>query len=283
MLDYCELQNFRPLIVTPSHNYSVFLNYLVSVLDFVNESRDQRMALDFHFMGGESLITRARNGAVALFMSNENWTHLVWIDADIGFRPRAIFRLLLSGYDVAAGIYPLKIEMWPDQGVPAGLTRNQFINMYARYPVNTGYVDDDVIQIEVLDDGFMKLREAPTGLMCIKRDVFKKLIDAYPDLKYTTNSIGATPGEHYYRFFDTSIDPLTNRYLSEDYTFCRLWERLGGAIYVDAASNLTHHGFKTYTGDYPATMRLNLGNAVGVPGGRPIHASGLNNLEKNMG
>lgn len=282
MLDYAHLRNFRPLVVTPSHNHSVFINYLVSVIDLVNEARDNGMHVDYHFMGGESLVTRARNGAVAHFMENETWTHLIWVDADIGFRPRALFRLLLSGYDVAAGIYPLKVDLWPEQGPPAGMSHNQFINTFARYPVNTGHVGDEVVNIEVLEDGFMKLREAPTGLMCIKRQVFETMIEAYPDLKYTPDSISQSHGQHYYRFFDTSIDPQTRRYLSEDYTFCRYWERLGGSIHVDATSNLTHHGFKTYTGDYPATMRLNLGSAVGVPGGKPIHATGLNNLEKNM-
>jgi len=280
MLDTSHLRQFKPLVITPSHNYSVFQNYLVSTIDLINEAHVNGLNIDFHFLGGESLVTRARNTAVAVFLGNDAWTHLVWIDADIGFRPSAVFRLLLSGYDVSAGIYPLKVEKWPDE-FPAGLTRNQFVNTFARYPVNTGHGDEDVVHIEVLEDGFMKVREAPTGLMCIKRDVFFKLMDAYPELKYTPDSIGSDPNGRYYRFFDTSVDAQTNRYLSEDYSFCRLWERLGGSIYVDAVSNLTHHGFKTYTGDYPATMRLNLRNAVGIAPGTSIHADGLNNLERN--
>ncbi len=189
-------------------------------------------------------MTRARNGAVAVFLENETWTHLIWIDADIGFHPRAVHRLLLSDYDISAGIYPLKIELWPENGPPVGMSRNQFVNTYARYPVNTGFAGEDMVTIEVLDDGFMKLREAPTGLMCIKRQVFVEMMKAYPELKYTPDSIGVDANKHYYRFFDTSVDPETNRYLSEDYTFCRLWEKLGGSIYVDATSNLTHQGFQ---------------------------------------
>ena len=33
-------------------------------------------------------------------------------------------------------------------------------------------------------DGFMQVREAPTGFMCIKRGVFDRLIAAYPELRY---------------------------------------------------------------------------------------------------
>ncbi len=189
MLDYSHLKHFRPVVMTPSHNQSVFLNYLVSVIDLVNASRDHDMTIDFYHIGGESLVTRARNGAVAVFLENQAWTHLIWIDADIGFHPRAVHRLLLSDYDISAGIYPLKIELWPENGPPVGMSRNQFVNTYARYPVNTGFGAEDIVTIEVLDDGFMKLREAPTGLMCIKRRVFVEMMKAYPELKYTPDSI----------------------------------------------------------------------------------------------
>ena len=72
---------------------------------------------------GESLITRARNNCVATFLENKEWTHLFWIDSDIGFSAEAFYRLLLADKDVAAGIYPLKRENWPDEGVPAGTTQ----------------------------------------------------------------------------------------------------------------------------------------------------------------
>jgi hypothetical protein len=38
----------------------------------------------------------------------------------------------------------------------------------------------------------------------------------------------------HYRFFDVMVDPESRRYLSEDYGFCRLWEKIGGETYVDA-------------------------------------------------
>ena len=43
---------------------------------------------------GESLITRARNNCVATFLENKEWTHLFWIDSDIGFSAEAFYRLL---------------------------------------------------------------------------------------------------------------------------------------------------------------------------------------------
>ncbi|HEX3939396.1 MAG TPA: hypothetical protein VHX43_17980, partial [Xanthobacteraceae bacterium] len=145
------------------------------------------MACDFHFRPGDSLVTRVRNDCVAFFLSQPQYTHLFWIDADIGFSPQAAFRLLLCDHDVAASVYPLKREDWPAEGVPAGTTRQKFEELYARFTVNAGRVGETEVDIAVDKDGFIKVREAPTGFMCIKRDVFDRLIACYPSwLMYRT-------------------------------------------------------------------------------------------------
>ena len=129
----------------------------------------------------------------------------------------------------------------------------------------------------------MKVREAPTGFMCIKRRVFDRLIAAYPELRYTPDwpEGNVQGGGVHYRFFDVMVDPETRRYLSEDYGFCRLWEKIGGEMYVDANSNLTHSGERLYTGDFGATLRSALPTAVGAPKGQRIQVTGLSNLKPN--
>jgi hypothetical protein len=65
------------------------------------------------------------------------------------------------------------------------------------------------------------------------------------------------------------------RYLSEDYGFYRLWEKIGGEVYVDAKSNLSHQGERLYTGDFGATLRTSLPVAVGAPTGQRMRIIGL--------
>ena len=60
--------------------------------------------------------------------------------------------------------------------------------------------------------------------------------------------------EHYtsewnYAFFDTMIEPETKRYLSEDYAFCRLWQKIGGKVYADIVSGLNHYGTYAFKGN----------------------------------
>ncbi len=282
MLETSALRKLRPLVTTPCFGGTVFVNYFLAAIRLQNACHEIGMPIDFFFRQGDSLVTRARNDCVAYFLVNPQYTHLFWIDSDIGYSPEAAFRLLLADRDVVAGIYPLKRKEWPANGVPAGTTRQRFEELYARYTVNTGRLGENV-SLVVDANGFMKVREAPTGFMCIKRGVFERLVAAYPQLRYVPDwPEGSVPsGGVHYRFFDVMVDPETGRYLSEDYGFCRLWEKIGGEIYVDANSNLSHTGQRVYTGDFGATLRHALPVAVGAPKGQRIEVTELNNLKPN--
>jgi len=142
-------------------------------------------------------------------------THLMFVDADIGFEPRAVFRLYQSGYDLVAGAYPLKCEG-------------------PKFPVDYSTLVD-------VGNGFARTHMVTTGFMCIARRVFEDIEKARPDLRYKTYE-----GESRVAFFDTEI--RDGEYLSEDYAFCRLWESVGGEVYLDTTANLTHQGQKLYTG-----------------------------------
>ncbi|MCR6479220.1 hypothetical protein NU688_23890 [Variovorax sp. ZS18.2.2] len=283
MLDPSELRQFFPVVVSPSHDGKYFQNYVTSLLNFAIEAERTGMRMQVLFHQGESLVTRARNNCVAQFLANPNWTHLFWIDADIGFSAQAAFRLLLSGYDIAAGVYPLKRENWPAEGVPAGTTQQQFEATFTRYTVNAKASEiTSQVELEVQPDGFMKMTEAPTGFMVIKRAVFERLIASYPELNYVPDSIGETDQGLHYRFFDVMVDPETRRYLSEDYGFCRLWSGLGESVYIDANSNLSHQGAKMYRGDFANSLVTSLAHAVGGPAGAPMVLKGREYLQPNL-
>jgi hypothetical protein len=282
MLEPSALQRFFPVVVTPSHDGKFFQNYVMSMMNFAIEAERAGMRMQVLFHQGESLVTRARNNCVAQFLANPEWTHLFWIDADIGFSPQAAFRLLLSDYDIAAGVYPLKREDWPEEGVAAGTTRAQFDATFTRYTVNASASEaSGKVELEVQPDGFMKMTEAPTGFMAIKRGVFERLMASYPELNYVPDSIGEADRGLHYRFFDVMVDPVTRRYLSEDYGFCRLWSGLGESIHIDANSNLTHQGAKLYRGDFATSLLTSLPHAVGGPAGVSMELTGTQYLRPN--
>ena len=166
--------------------------------------------------------------------------------------------------------------------MPHGTTRASFEALYQRYTVNTGRPGETSVELVVDSDGFMEVREAPTGFMCIKRSVFDRLIAAYPELQYVPDwPKGTYPeGGVHYRFFDVMVDPESRRYLSEDYGFCRIWEKIGGKVYADATSDLSHQGERLYTGDFGLSLATALPSAVGAPEGQRMSISGLEHLKR---
>jgi hypothetical protein len=283
MLERSALKSFYPLVATPCYGGALFYTYVIGLINFIGAARSAEMPIDFFFRAGDSLVTRARNDCVAHFLANPIFTHLFWIDGDIGFAPEAAMRLLLSDRDVVAGVYPLKREEWPAEGVPEGTTRKRFDDLYSRYPVNTDEISGSMVELAVDQDGFMRVSDAPTGFMVIKRRVFDLLIDKYPDYRYKPDwPEGNVPeGGFHYRFFDTMIDPITRRLLSEDYAFCRLLQHVGQEIYVDANSSLTHMGQRLYTGSFGATLKSAPTKAIGATKGARIVVKGINNIKDN--
>ncbi len=160
MLPESALAEMYPVIMTPSHDGKYFHNYTLSLLNIVHTNASLGLPLQVMMQRGESLITRARNNCVAKFLENKEWTHLFWIDSDIGFSPDSFYRLLLADKDVVAGVYPLKRENWPQAGLPAGMTQADFERMYTSYTVNTNDKNENgEIVLKVDEEGELRLRQ----------------------------------------------------------------------------------------------------------------------------
>jgi hypothetical protein len=249
----------KPLFMTPCYGGLVAANFANSLLALNNGMHESGMHGVVHIASGESLITRARNEAVARFLLDPTLTHLFWIDADIGFTTDQAYRLLLADRDVVAGVYPIKRFDWPEQ-LPAGLTRETFAQRYLRYPVNA----HDGVSSAIDGDGFLEVSEAPTGFMCIRRSVIEAMVARLPELRYVPDGPPDSPlRDHSYRFFDVMVEPETGRYLSEDYAFCRRWRDIGGRVFVDTRSKLSHQGIYTWNGDFGASLALSPKTAIG--------------------
>lgn len=244
-----NFQNVHVAIATPCYGGQVFQNYLMSLIGLINDAHKSGLRLSFMIRGGDSLIPRTRNSIVAEFLAMDSFTHLLWIDADIGFSVEQIYRLIQVDRDVVAGIYPLKKIMWPAEGVPEGTTEQSFQANYAGFPFNP--VGGGTTHID--EYGFCEVLDAPTGLMLIKKEVLHKMVRAYPGLQYVADEM---PGledlkdkiaNYHYRFFDVMTEE-NGRYLSEDYAFCRRWQNIGGKVYADVQSDLSHQGGHLYRG-----------------------------------
>jgi hypothetical protein len=180
-------------------------------------------------MTNESLISRARNTLTAKFLHTKESTHLMFIDADIGWEPWHLLVMLDAQKDVIGGLYPMKSlpVKWCVNGIPG--------------------------QVEEPGTNLVEVTKTGTGFLLIKRDVFEKL-NAHPATKPFNNDIGlpAELNPYMKTYFDTAV--RENRYYSEDWTFCENWRDIGGQVWVDKRILLRHVG--TYTFDYATHEQL---------------------------
>ena len=228
-------------------------DYFHSILDLQNFCRQEEIGLNVQTLGQESLVTRARNTLVANFLDNESFTHLLFIDADIGFDAKSLKRFLEYDKDVMCAPYPMKLISW--DMIPKLIEeKKDYRNLCHPYVLN--FSNKGEINVE---KGFAEVLDAATGFMLIKRECLLKMKEEYPDLRYKTDQIinnKEFESENTYLFFDTMKDD-DERYLSEDYAFSRRWQKIGGKIYADIGSKITHFGSYRYTGqlwkhfDYP--------------------------------
>jgi hypothetical protein len=234
------------LLATPCFGGLVHNAYMLSVCKLMHCAARENFILDLAFLGNDALITRSRSILVAKFLNTPRATHLLFVDADIAFEPEQFIRMLRFDKDFVAAFYPLKAIDW--DSIPKRALRGENLNAAGLSYVGT-LLDPPERRVE---DDFATAKYAGTGFQLIKRGVFERLIAAHPELRFKsmhTLDRGVRRGENLYALFDCQIDPESGEYLSEDYAFCRRWRALGGDIWLDLRSKLTHIGSDYFRGD----------------------------------
>jgi glycosyltransferase involved in cell wall biosynthesis len=185
----------------------------------------------------DSLINRARNAAVAMFLTEANATHILFIDADIEFAPEDVIKLFLAEKDVVGAAYPQK---WCDF-TKYDATKRAPLELCTKMSVHLVETTGAVVRASYVT----------TGFLLITREVFERLIRAFPDRKYENDIDGymSANQDMFYDFFCISIHPHTKRLESEDYGFSRLWTSIGGDIFIVPDVSLKHHGWFAYPGN----------------------------------
>ena len=226
-----------------------------SVADLSALCTQYGIQLQLYFLFNESLITRARNYCADEFMRS-GATHLMFIDSDIGFNPNDVIALLAiqdeaSPYDVIGGPYPKKCISWEkiklavDKGVADDNPNNleKYVGDYVFNPKSG--------QAQIPIGEPVEVSEIGTGFMMIRRRTFEKYSEAFPELSYKPDHVRT---EHFdgsreiMAYFDCIIDPVSKRYLSEDYMFCYNVQKMGGQVWFCPWMQLQHVGTYIFGG-----------------------------------
>ena len=215
-------------IGTPAYNSMVHTDYMHSLISYY----ENKLPFAVMTIGNESLITRGRNSVISYFHTTVNFSHLLYLDADIWLHAEGLVRLLHHNKDVIGVPVPLK-----------GFNKQTGQPVY-----NTG----QVLGEEELEDGskLLKTDKVGTAVFMLSRDAVNELVDYAKKNgdKYKPNphTRGDTqPDITMYDVFQTGV--FDGEYLSEDYYVCRILRELGFDIFVDPSIQVKHNGMFVFT------------------------------------
>lgn len=237
-------------VATPCYGCMMSTAFLIGLLQLKTECLKRGIAVTVDFMGNESLVQRARNIFAARFLKRTAATHLLFIDADIGFKPEAVFRLLEADKDIATAVYPKKSYNW-------GAVQAKLRDTKTTEPPFMAGLDYNINidpKSATLENGFVRVLDAATGFMLIKRQVLETMRDRYAP---TLSCVNDLPGNRddpafvseYVAMFDCMIDPTSKRALSEDFSAVRRAQECGFEVWADVTTPLCHIGTYMFEGD----------------------------------
>lgn len=230
------------MVCTPVYGKIVYEEFARSMLALQKSASEKGILVSWETIG-DSLISRARNRLAARFMASDA-THLMWIDADEVWEPEQVWQLLDCPHRVRVAAVPFKTYDWDRVK-----ERAAHINEVALSP----YTPNMFHNPPEWDGHFFEVIYAGTGFMMVDRSALELLGENFPQLKIDTD-FERHEGDWYYGVYDTEIiqcPQFGRRYLSEDFAFCERWRSVGGRIWCDYRSFVSHIGPHKFVGDFP--------------------------------
>jgi hypothetical protein len=256
----------RPWIVAPAHNNMLTTVYVRSVFAYAQmyfAQFGQWPVVDW--IGQESCVPRARNNFVRRALLHPTPpTHIAFIDTDIEFNPQDLHDMLCSGLSIVVGGYPKKAYDFEKAFAAmqaGGISSAAELELVGTDPV-TNFFEDHMVTRSIpylpQRDGnnqptgkkFMVCKEAGCGFMAIRIEVLRHMVKSYPERRYICND-NSGPGQETFNLFSNEVDPFPHdsanpQFITEDYNFSRLAQRVGIPTFVYDSPVLGHMGNFTY-------------------------------------
>lgn len=229
-------------IATPMFGAQCAGIYTHSMCQLYDLCVQNNIKLQHKFIYNGSLIPTLRNNLAHEFLASDA-THLMFIDADIGFDPSYVIELAnlqqTSGYNVIGATYLKKNIHWdkildamsfidnPDD-------LNYFTGDYTIKLINGQKFNNketNIVEAEYIGAGFMMI---PRNTL----DAFKLQYIHHPQYTYDNGKRTL--------FFNVEIQ--NDKYISEDIFFCNMVRNMGGIIGCCPWMKLSHLGNHTYGG-----------------------------------
>jgi hypothetical protein len=242
-------------VATPVYGAACYMPYVTGMLSLQRACLAAGIGFDYFYVSGTALLHEQRNVAVAAFRHHSDLSHMLFIDADLGFEGGDIVRMFAEQKDVVLGPYPAKHINWnavvaAARGNPA-LSPAEVALHSADYTTNFYGLND---QPRIEGNRLNEIHGGGAGLMLLARTALDRM-----DRSWGAAHRGRFPDA--YRHLVPGVEELVQffafdreedgRLLSEDITFCKRWRDIGGKIYAAPWVRTTHVGPYYFRGNLP--------------------------------
>ena len=253
------------LIGTPATGEMVTTTYCETLFWLFEHYRSKHpeIRLEHKFLS-LALLPYMRNYFASRVLNDKSFTHLLFIDADMGFAPTLIEQMVALNKPVVGCIYPRRqLDLAQFYALRERIADFQAARMVAQTYVGAGTSIDfgektkvgDPLRLDKLstEGGAIKVHHWGTGVMLIQRGVFEKMKGAYPalwsaDIEGNYSRLGLTGGV--LQCFESMTDEH-GIYVGEDISFCRRWtEGCGGEIWSVVTETVIHVGNERFVGRF---------------------------------
>lgn len=225
-------------LATPAYGGILYHTYVHSIVETYDWVGKEQIPLALYLLANESLITRARNRSVAEFLKS-GLQKLLFIDADITWTAKDIWRLYYSDKTVISGTYPLK-------RLPLLLNFNATKEDHEKYFSDGFKSQENYLRFSrerASSTGEVEISQVANGFLMIDRKVFedmKPLVEYYEQYDF-----GLNRQEQHWDFF--GCGPYKGNYESEDYRFSRIAREAGHSSWLNVNTILDHTGTYTFS------------------------------------
>ncbi len=256
----------RILLATPAYGDMFYTPYVSSVIRLQRLLARDKHELIFAAISYADIV-ESRNFLLTHWYDKTDASHLLFVDADMGYEPRLIADMIMLKKPLVGVVYPKRqVDLNRLAGLAAGgenaeraIARSH--SFLVRPVARAGKPR--------IVNGFMEVEGCGAGVMLIERGLVRTMLEKLPEL----NDAGAKKHSPLAKNLDRLIrafDPVTVKgaRLSEDYSFCHRWRTgCGGEVWANISHPITHVGLHRYSGRYQDAMprgpRITLGAQPG--------------------
>ena len=247
-------------VATPAFGEIFYTPYVQSLVQLQRAVFDRNWTMRYATVA-YAHINEARNYLLTSWYDKSDATHLLFIDADMGFKPQIIFDMVALDKPVVGVIYTKR---------QVDLMRLAKLAASGKKPEEAIARAHDFIVRPLRGraprrlKGFIEVDACGTGIMLIERSAITTMLKTLPGISESTatNASPLSAGlDRMIRVFDNIT--VDGTLFVNDFAFCHRWRALcKGELWACVDQSVTHIGLQRFSASYadvmPTGPRMNI-------------------------